>query len=166
MADYYYGKISIPACCLTEEKRKLINEEMESLQDYTLDEMTQEHEDGDLILVFSKDQLRDGQHESLESALIQYQVPFDRYSSGHYEFQPETRYYRPGLDDRTVVESEHDGEYIPNDKVKELIAVILDEDKGRDDAIAMAKKLQEEHTSEGIKPLEDYIEGVVQVGEN
>ena len=155
MADYYHGSLSIPAKFLTNENMKLLDEmaEEDELKLSDLEEDTPSKG----IRHFSHHETRDGKFEDLESNLVQLGIPFDRYSSGHYEFQPERRYFRPGECDREIVESEHDGEYIPHDRIKELLSVILDEEKGREDAVAVATKLVQEYTSEGIPPLENYV---------
>lgn len=158
MADYYYGKLSIPACFLTTENRKLLDERAE-IHGYYLSDLDEEMESNDGIQTYYLNETRDGMFEEIEEDLVALDIPFDRYSSGHYEIQPERRYFRPGDDgcDRTIIMSENDGEYIPHEDVKELLAVIMDEEKGREDAVAVATKLINEFTSEGITPLENYV---------
>lgn len=52
------------------------------------------NEDG--VLCFCDDQAKYGEFEALEAILVKLGIAFDRDSEGKYEYDPETRSFRPG----------------------------------------------------------------------
>jgi len=61
-------------------------------------------------LVLADDQASYGQFEGLEGLCIKNGIPFDRHSDGHYEFDAENVYFRPGMKHPAQVSSNNCGD--------------------------------------------------------
>lgn len=53
-----------------------------------------DHE-GVTVLRLCHDEARDGAFETLEAFLCEHRIPFDRFSDGRYEYDPEWAFFRP-----------------------------------------------------------------------
>lgn len=92
MADRMYAVIHIPTRFIVGNITKEIKEEFD-LDDEDLEEIIASAENG--VAEFSAEEVAWGKFNTLEEALIEEGVPFNRHSDGKYEFGPETRIYRP-----------------------------------------------------------------------
>lgn len=98
MADRFYAEMYIPQRCMTAELESLIADTADPWDG-------QREEDG--LVAFCDDQAYYGEFPDIESYCVEHRIPFDRYSTGAYEYDPEWRAFRPDLDlDEVVMTTE------------------------------------------------------------
>lgn len=140
MAERYHADLYIPTYMIDADLEAHI--EQEGIRD-------QIDEDG--ITSLSDSHARYGEFEDLEQYLIGRNIPFDRYSEAHMEFQAEAAYYRPGMDEKlTVPVTTHLFPYVTTAELKPLL------DLAPDEALRQLKDLIDEHDPY-VKPITDYI---------
>ena len=97
MSDRYWGKIEFPAALIDAEVTKALQKESVEMDKLDPSEHADDYawiEDG--IFTLEDSEARYGCWEDLENLLRLKGIPFDRESSGYYEFIPELVVFRPG----------------------------------------------------------------------
>ncbi|MBM4302108.1 MAG: hypothetical protein FJ121_11410 [Deltaproteobacteria bacterium] len=100
MADRYWGKLEFPAALIDAEVTEALQEEGVEMDKLDPSESCDDYawiEDG--IFTLEDSEARYGCWEDLENLLRLKGIPFDRESSGYYEFIPERAIFRPGAND-------------------------------------------------------------------
>ena len=97
MADRYWGRLEFPAALIDAEVTEALQEEGVEIDKLDPSESCDDYawiEDG--IFTLEDSEARYGCWEDLENLLRLKGIPFDRESSGYYEFIPERVIFRPG----------------------------------------------------------------------
>ena len=108
MADYYYGKIEIPRkyAEMPEIREKLEKQ----FKDVNVDICLGFHAPAsDKVLEFADNGARYGEFPGLEKFLVEHKIPFDRYSTSYYEFEPKVASYRPERGNMIISAANLDG---------------------------------------------------------
>lgn len=127
MADRYWGKLEFPAALIDAEVTEALQEEGVEMDKLDPSESCDDYawiEDG--IFTLEDSEARYGCWEDLENLLRLKGIPFDRESSGYYEFIPERVIFRPsanGTPPRDLVFLLCDGAPIVEvEKIRNLLA--------------------------------------------
>ncbi len=127
MADRYWGRLEFPAALIDAEVTEALQEEGVEMDKLDPSESCDDYawiEDG--IFTLEDSEARYGCWEDLENLLRLKGIPFDRESSGYYEFIPERVIFRPsanGTPPRDLVFLLCDGAPIVEvEKIRNLLA--------------------------------------------
>lgn len=127
MADRYWGKLEFPAALIDAEVTEALQEEGVEMDKLDPSESCDDYawiEDG--IFTLEDSEARYGCWEDLENLLRLKGIPFDRESSGYYEFIPERVIFRPsanGTPPRDLVFLLCDGAPVVEvEKIRNLLA--------------------------------------------
>jgi len=127
MADRYWGRLEFPAALIDAEVTEALQEEGVEMDKLDPSESCDDYawiEDG--IFTLEDSEARYGCWEDLENLLRLKGIPFDRESSGYYEFIPERVIFRPsanGTPPRDLVFLLCDGAPVVEvEKIRNLLA--------------------------------------------
>lgn len=158
MADRMYAEINIPAILIVGDVAEAVKSEF-SIDDDELRGIISTSKNG--VASFSQEEIAWGRFD-LEDELVDLSVPFDRHSAPKYEYQAETRAYRPASQcgrpemDATVL-TDNDGE--PYITCKELFELF---DRGEDGISSRLAMKIAETAPHLASPLEDWAKGILQ----
>ncbi len=103
------------------------------------------------VACFSDDQASYGQFESIENLLKELEIPFNRNSSGYYEYPEEAFSYRPDQKEQEIYQYPSIGDFVDPDKLKN----VLNSNKSDSEKLKEISNIVEVSTR-GPKPLEEY----------
>lgn len=152
MADYYYAKIYIPECFITDEIKKAIEEEF--AEEY--DEIAMCFENG--IAEIINYESKWGEFEELERYLREKEIPYTRYTEGGYDRDHFYVHYRPGYELK-YTSCTYDGkEFILARDIRQVVQDSLDGKLDKEGIIRRLTDLLIQNTADNIPPLESYIQ--------
>ena len=104
MSDRFWGEIAFPLVLMDKEIEEII--ETETTGDSNIDKT-------DDLYFFGDPDAKYGEFEELEELLVNKGIPFDRHSEAKYEYEAETRKYRPPVGESggcdVVINTNQDG---------------------------------------------------------
>lgn len=151
MSDYYYAKIYIPECFITDEVKKAIEEEF--AEEY--DEIAMGYENG--IAEIINYESKWGEFEELERYLREKEIPYTRYTEGGYNSDHLYVHYRPGHELK-YVSCTYDGEeLILARDIRQVVQDSLDGKLDKEGIIQRLTDLLIRNTADDLPPLESYV---------
>ena len=146
MADYFCGKIEVPRkYAETPEIKEMLEEHFEDVDVCFC--LGFHAPASDKVLEFADNGARYGEFPELEKFLVEHKIPFDRYSTSHYEYEPKVASYRPERGEVVVSTANLNGNKIV--EAKEVWKFV-----NKNDMEGLRKFLDD--TAPMPKPLEDY----------
>lgn len=107
------------------------------------------------VAVFSDEQAVNGQFEELEDELKKSGIPFNRYSSGYCEYNPEKRYFRPATPDSQEIDvtfflHEDYDEFVPAAAIRQYLDLPAEEFKAK--VLELLQKWDPD-----VQPLSEWV---------
>lgn len=151
MSYYYYAKIYIPKCFITDEVKKAIEEEF--AEEYDVIAMCFENEIVEIINCESKW----GEFEELERYLREKEIPYTRYTEGGYDRDHFYVHYRPGYELK-YLSCTYDGkEFILARDIRQVVQDSLDGKLDKEGIIQRLTDLLIQNTADDLPALESYV---------
>ena len=152
MADYYYAKILIPECFITDDVKKVIKYQF--AEEY--DEIATFLDNGIVELIDTE--ARWGEFEELENYLRENEIPYTRYTEGGYDSDHCYVHYRPGYELK-YVSCTYDGEeFILARDIRQVVEDLIDDKLDREGTIQRLTDLLIQNTSATLPSLESYVQ--------
>jgi len=151
MSDYYYTKIYIPECFITDEVKKAIEEEFS--EEY--DEIEMGYGSGIAEIVGYETKW--GEFERLERYLQEKEIPYTRYTEGGYNSDHLYAHYRPGYELKYVTCTYDGEEFILARDIRRVLQDSLDGKLDKEGVIQRLTDLLIRNTADDLPPLESYV---------
>lgn len=158
MGDFYSGTIRIPTNYIDDDVIDALRNE--GLITIVVDEEEIYGDEKNGISSYTMDEARNGEFFELQVDLERWGIPYDIQSQGYHDSMPQTRYFRPDIEDSThdTVYMNSDGmPVIPADKILELYGQICLEEVSREDVRLRLKEHLENYAGLKYPPLQSYV---------
>lgn len=126
-SEYFYAQISMPLHFLDDDLKKAISEQLNISFECPLEADSIEIFENDGEICMSDQMARNGQFDDLEAYCYERNIPYDRKSSGYYEFVPEQVYFRPNEAIIICFFTSNDDSFLLVDEVQNILTTTDDE---------------------------------------